>query len=188
MLETKIFVALWLGYHVILALTETTAPTLLIGQRVGSWWRHQIETFSRYWPFVWANHRAQRPVTRSFDVSFDLRLNKRLRKLSWRWWFEALSRPLWRHCNVSCTQVRVIEQVEHLLDDDSLDLRKFHSDCKWACPGLLVNSTQYCYVYICPGWGNALQSTGWIRRWSHKFANGFVTQGTCSNFECDLWM
>ena len=42
---------------------------------------------------------AQRPVTRSFDVFFDLRLNKRLSKQSWGWWFETLSRPLWRHCN-----------------------------------------------------------------------------------------
>ena len=42
---------------------------------------------------------AQRPVTRSFDVLFDLRLNKRLSKQSWGWWFETLSRPLWRHCN-----------------------------------------------------------------------------------------
>ena len=43
--------------------------------------------------------RTQRPVTRSFDVFFDLRLNKRLRKQSWGWWFETLSRPLWRQCN-----------------------------------------------------------------------------------------
>ena len=42
---------------------------------------------------------AQRPVTRSFDVLFDLCLKKRLRKQSWGWWFETLSRPLWRHCN-----------------------------------------------------------------------------------------
>ena len=28
---------------------------------------------------------AQRPVTRSFDVFFDLRLNKRLSKQSWGW-------------------------------------------------------------------------------------------------------
>ena len=41
----------------------------------------------------------QRPVTRSFDVFFDLRLNKRLSKQSWGWWFETLSRPLWPHCN-----------------------------------------------------------------------------------------
>ena len=42
---------------------------------------------------------AQRPVTRSFDVFFDLHLNKRLSKQSWGWWFETPSRPLWRHCN-----------------------------------------------------------------------------------------
>ena len=42
---------------------------------------------------------TQRPVTRSFDVFFDLRLNKRLSKQSWCWWFETLSRSLWRHCN-----------------------------------------------------------------------------------------
>ena len=44
---------------------------------------------------------AQRPVMRSFDVFFDLRLNKRLSKQSWGWWFETPSCPLWHHCNVS---------------------------------------------------------------------------------------
>ena len=43
---------------------------------------------------------AHRPVTRSFDVFLDLRLNKRLSKQSWDWWFETPSRPLWRHRNV----------------------------------------------------------------------------------------
>ena len=43
---------------------------------------------------------AQRPETRSFYFFFDLCLNKQLRKQSWGWWFEKLSRPLWRHCNV----------------------------------------------------------------------------------------
>ena len=42
---------------------------------------------------------TQRPVTRSFDVLFDLRLNKRLSKQSWGWWFETQSCSLWRHCN-----------------------------------------------------------------------------------------
>ena len=42
---------------------------------------------------------AQRPVTRSFDVFFDLRLNGRLTKQSWGWWFETPPRPLWRHSN-----------------------------------------------------------------------------------------
>ena len=41
----------------------------------------------------------QMPVTQNFDVSFDLRLNKRLSKHSWGWWFETPSRSLWRHCH-----------------------------------------------------------------------------------------
>ena len=44
---------------------------------------------------------AQRPVTRRFDIFFDLRLNKRLSKQSWGWWIETLSRPLWRHRNAA---------------------------------------------------------------------------------------
>ena len=43
---------------------------------------------------------TQRPVTRSFDVYFDLRPNKWLSKQSWGWWFETLSCSLWRHRNV----------------------------------------------------------------------------------------
>ena len=42
---------------------------------------------------------AQRPVTRSFDVFFDVRQIKRLSKHSRGWWFETLLHPLWRHRN-----------------------------------------------------------------------------------------
>ena len=45
---------------------------------------------------------TQRPVTRSSDVYFDLRPNKRLSKQSLGWWFETLSCSLWRHRNVLC--------------------------------------------------------------------------------------
>ena len=71
-----------------------------------SWWRHQMETFFALLAICAGNSPvpgdfpAQRPVTRSFDVFFDLRLNIRLSKQSWGWWFETPSRPLWRHCNV----------------------------------------------------------------------------------------
>ena len=67
-----------------------------------SWWRHQMETFSALLAICAGNSPvtgefpAQRPVTRSFDVFFDLRLNKRLSKQRWSWWFETPSRPLWR--------------------------------------------------------------------------------------------
>ena len=70
-----------------------------------TWWRHQIETFSALLAICAGNSPvndefpAQRPVTRSFDVFFDLRRNKRLSKQSRSRWFETLSRPLWRHSN-----------------------------------------------------------------------------------------
>ena len=43
------------------------------------------------------DHR--RPVTWSFDVFFDLRLNIRLSKQSWGRSFETPPCPLWRHCS-----------------------------------------------------------------------------------------
>ena len=77
-------------------------------------WCHQMETFSALLAICPGNSLvpgeslSQRPVTRSFDVFFDLRLNKRLSEQSWGWWFETLSRPLWRSCNASvevCTRL-----------------------------------------------------------------------------------
>ena len=50
-----------------------------------TWWRHQIEIISALLAICAGNSPAssefpaQRPVTRSFDVFFDLYLNKRLR-------------------------------------------------------------------------------------------------------------
>ena len=70
-----------------------------------TWWRHQMETFSALLVLCAGNSPvtgefpSQRPVTRSFEVFFDLRLNKRLSKQSWGWWFETPSCLLWRHCN-----------------------------------------------------------------------------------------
>ena len=69
------------------------------------WWRHQMEKFSALLAFCAGNSPipgefpAQRPVTRNFDVFFDLRLNKRLSKLSWSWWSETPSSSLWPHRN-----------------------------------------------------------------------------------------
>ena len=54
-----------------------------------SWWRRQTETFPALLVSCAGNSPitgefpAQRPVTRSFEVFFDLRLNKRLSKQSW---------------------------------------------------------------------------------------------------------
>ena len=57
-----------------------------------AWWRHQMETFSALLAICAGNSQVpgefptQRPVKRSFDAFFDLRLNKRLSKQSWGWW------------------------------------------------------------------------------------------------------
>ena len=68
-------------------------------------WHHQMETFFALLalcagnPAVTDEFPAQSPVTRMFDVFFDLRLSKRLSKQSGGWWFETPSSSLWRHCN-----------------------------------------------------------------------------------------
>ena len=50
-------------------------------------------------PPVTGGFSSQRSLTQSFDVFFDLRLNKLLKKQLKRWCFETPSRSLWRHCN-----------------------------------------------------------------------------------------
>ena len=71
-----------------------------------SWWRHQMEAFSALLAFCAGNSPvpgefpSQRPVTRSFDVFFDMCLNKQVSKQSWGWWSETPPSSLWRQCNV----------------------------------------------------------------------------------------
>ena len=78
-----------------------------------TWWRHQMETFSALLALSVANSLvtgefpSKRPVTRSFDVFFDLHPNKQLSTQSRCRWFETPSCSLWRHCNelnVFCTK------------------------------------------------------------------------------------
>ena len=63
-------------------------------------WKH----FPCYWPLARRIHRS--PVNSPHKgqwlgalMCFFLRLNKRLSKQWWGWWFETPSRPLWRYCN-----------------------------------------------------------------------------------------
>ena len=62
------------------------------------WWHHEIEIFSVLLalcegnPPVTGGFPLQRPVTQSFDVFFDLRMNKRLSKQSRHRWFKDLRR------------------------------------------------------------------------------------------------
>ena len=72
---------------------------------VVTWWRHRMETYSALLAICAGNSPvpgefpSQRPVTRSFDVFFDLRPNKRLSKQSCGWWIETPPCSLWCQCN-----------------------------------------------------------------------------------------
>ena len=113
------------------------------------WWRHQMETISALLAIYAGNSpvpsefTAKRPVTWSFDVFFDLRLNKRLSKQSWARWFETLMRPLWRHRNG--------------FGFDRLELVWFESDvlhllqCRRTSPGISNHRQLVVYSTACSG-------------------------------------
>ena len=118
------------------------------------WWRHQMETISALMAICAGNSpvhgefSAQRPMTRSFDVFFDLRLNKRLSKQSRGWWFETLSRPLWRHRNdkpsIWCFLLAIIIGITYLKQATGLDA--YASRVK--CPARYVSHLHEIFIYI----------------------------------------
>ena len=88
----------WYRTNSVTPTTHTITDLLLYVSKFyhSSWWRHQMETFSALLA-TWAGNSpvsgefpAQRPVTLSFHFLFDLRLNKRLSKQPWGWWFETI--------------------------------------------------------------------------------------------------
>ena len=113
-----------------------------------TWWPHQMETFSALLAICAGNSPitgefpTQRPVTRSFDVFFDLRLNKRLSKRSWGWWFETPSCPSWHHCNEQwpCTVVTISRHASKavILTFSFLGLRIEIQDSRFKC----INSSK----------------------------------------------
>ena len=59
------------------------------------------------------------PLTKASDAElwcfFDLRLNERLNKQSWGWWFETPSRTLWRNSNGKSETHRDPDNPSHIL-------------------------------------------------------------------------
>ena len=70
------------------SVVPSNVPACAVLEKALSLWRHQMETFSALLAFCAGNSPvtgefpAQRPVTRSFDDFFNLRLNKLLSKQS----------------------------------------------------------------------------------------------------------
>ena len=108
---------------------------------------------------------SQRPMTRSFEVFFDLSPNKRLSKQSWGWWFETPSRSLWRHCNDrsnyfswGCTTGAVIIQGmgtankrrRYIVTSSLIGRAHTHNDL-WCIVEMISDS---CNCTFCPSWTN----------------------------------
>ena len=86
---------------------------------------------------------SQRPVTRIFDVCFDLHLNKRFSKQPRRWWFETPPRSLWRHCNVTPSSDKVGKKGRLQGQFHHLRTRvHWHS---WNCGSFRIVTFQFCY-------------------------------------------
>ena len=92
---------------------------------------------------------AQRPMTRSFDIFFDLLPNKRLsNKQWWSWWFETPSSPLWRHCNVPVSTLtyfhgillHVCISITATSNNHQDILLHLHLDCLFSCLRALASN------------------------------------------------
>ena len=97
------------------------------------WWRHQMETLSALLALCAGNSPvtgefpSQRPVTRSFDVFFDLRLNQKLFKQSRRRGIEIPLCSLWRHC------YHFIDGLWPIDDQDQQQDFQLNSQIHWFC-------------------------------------------------------
>ena len=94
----------------------------------------------------------QRPVTRSFDVFFDLCLYQQLNKQLKRRWLETISRSLWRHCNVSKYSTRVTCHYHESRWQSHKIIRKFQASglcfqCSgWQCKSQAIKATNPIYT------------------------------------------
>ena len=112
---------------------------------------------------------AHRPVTRSFDVFFDLHPNKWLSKQWRRWLFETPSHWLWRHCNdmrpnnhhqsavavqyakittdlqnnIPVTNYMAYIEIEHSQTFNQIN-NSVETFCKWITVQGIVFCQQYC--------------------------------------------
>ena len=115
---------------------------------------------------------APMPVTQSFGVFFDLRLNKRLSKHSLGWWFETPSRSLWHQCNVFL----LINFLEVLLAATEMCLHQ----CQWSNHDERKVNSITCIRYGLVIWlksNYSMHVTGWLQKW----LNLITAPGSVSN-------
>ena len=138
--------------------------------QITTWWRHQMETFSAYWPVVQeiTGHRWI-PRTKASDADhwYFLRLNKQLSKQSRCRWFEMPSRSLWRHCNGNLTLIHIIHahylplsfkwqtvlnicdiDVKHKQDMKPLQPFMMRLKMAWSISTIVYHQSFTCPVYM----------------------------------------
>ena len=94
---------------------------------------------------------TQRPVTRSFDVFFDLRLNKRLSKQPWGWWFEPPSWSLWRHRNDCNWWVQTFLSYSDWGQSSTGlgNCNEFWNLIRWSCMNGMILKTMHTVHVMC---------------------------------------
>ena len=152
-------------------------------------WKH----FPRYWP-----------VTRSFDVFFDLHLNKRLSK-QWRgWWFETPSRPVWRHVMRRTRVIRMFADVRAANQQPSHDL-EYHHRAHFTDDVPITNRLwricHFCHFWSCKVIGtkfcirhdsgvvkcNTKTITIWYRKWNYNNVNPPFQLNCMELYGLTLW-
>ena len=106
---------------------------------------------------------TQRPVARSFDVFFDLRVSKQ----SWGWWFDTPSSSLWHHCNGICRS-----------DVQLLFSFMVISDVYRSCIPNKIRFTKYCltqWVYRLTQWMESWNPLSKAVLWGRLTLNRRVT-------------
>ena len=142
--------------------------------------RHQMETFFDLLslcdgnPSLTGGFPIHRPVTWSFDVLMFLRLNKRLSKLSIRWWFKTPSRSSWRHYN-ALVQFSFVEIV--LIN--FVFLTYIHINYEWSFKeDVLVSMCAFILTKLC----NAITINRWWGMSTKYFGTMCFTSYTFTTF------
>ena len=129
----------------------------------------------------------------SFDVFFDLRLNKHFSKQSWGWRFEMPSRSLWRCCNeiwnfdFCRSSTTTLSQVEHKcisILGDKLNTRTSHEkipSSTWSWVVIIITPTPHNSWHCSTFFGPVFI---WVPRCPYLFS---LTHGPFYHAETPKW-
>ena len=122
------------------------------------WWRHEMEAFPASLAICAGNSpvtgefHAHLPVTRSFVVFFDLRLNTRLSKQSWGWWYERSRRADY--------DVTVMTACNNMFSNMNMSKLIILCKCNSSCKDLMVTISSI-LIYQISDFGTSDRNNYW---------------------------